>query len=162
MSVANGQIHEPHGVINTVAGQKLKPSSYDRYGPLYSKYDLDITILQELLANDNFFIRKRKRMSDQIKEVTNAVEAETKMFIHALDKLTTQESNLAEATKKVSGSVRKSANELGEGLLKVEKMADFNKLERYVGLLERAAVAFESLAELEKTGKLEKIALAIK
>jgi hypothetical protein len=162
MSISNGQIQEPHGVINTVAGQKLKPASYDRYGPLYSKYDLDITILQELLANDNFFIRKRKRMSDQIKEVTNAVEAETKMFIHALDKLTTQETNLAEATKKVSGSVRKSANELGEGLLKVEKMADFNKLERYVGLLERAAVAFESLAELEKTGKLEKIALAIK
>ena len=37
-----------------------------------------------------------------------------------------------------------------------------SRLERYVELLERAAVAMNSLAELEKTGKLEKIAGALK
>ena len=41
-------------------------------------------------------------------------------------------------------------------------MANFERLERYVELLERAAQAMSGLAELEKNGKLEKIANAIK
>ena len=41
-------------------------------------------------------------------------------------------------------------------------MANFERLERYVELLERASQAMSVLAELEKNGKLEKIANAIK
>ena len=62
----------------------------------------------------------------------------------------------------MSGDVRKAADDLASGLLKVEKQANFANLERYVSLLERAAVSMQTLAELEKTGKLEKIAGALK
>ena len=161
MNPASGAVQEPHGILNT-GNTKLKPVGHDRHGALYSKADVVQIVLHEVMQGDAYFMRKRKKVNTQIKEAVNSVDAETKMFIHAIDSLQEKEQVLSDATKKVSGSVRKAANELGEGLLKVEKMADFNKLERYVVLLERAAIAFESLAELEKTGKLEKIALAIK
>jgi len=44
----------------------------------------------------------------------------------------------------------------------VQKQADFNNLTRYVELLERAATAMTTLSELEKAGKLQKIAGALK
>ena len=44
----------------------------------------------------------------------------------------------------------------------IAEVANFERLERYVELLERAAQAMSVLAELEKNGKLEKIANAIK
>lgn len=141
---------------------RMKVAGYDREGPMFAKDDIIKVLLNDVMSGDAFFMNMRKKMNTQIKDAVNSVEEETKMFVNAIDNLRRQEHDLAESTKKVSGSVRKAANELGEGLLKVEKMADFNKLERYVALLERAALAFESLAELEKTGKLEKIALAIK
>jgi hypothetical protein len=153
-------MHEPHGVVN-FGGVKIKPAGYDKHGPLFEKTDIERIILQDVIQGTHLTM-KRKKMNNEIKEAIRSVEEETKMFTHAISNLQHQEQVLSDATKKASGSVRKSANELGEGLLRVEKMADFNKLERYVGLLERAAIAFESLAELEKTGKLEKIALAIK
>ena len=154
-------IHEPNGVLNTGV-VTLKPVGYDRHGALYATKNVVEIILQEVKHGDTYFMRMRKKVNTEIEEAVNSVEDETKMFTNALGNLQKQQDLLVEATKKASGSVRKSANELADGLLKVEKAADFNKLERYVELLERAATAFESLAELEKSGKLEKIASAIK
>jgi hypothetical protein len=51
---------------------------------------------------------------------------------------------------------------MASGLIKMEKSANFNNLERYVSLLERAASAMQTLADLEKAGKLDKIAGALK
>jgi hypothetical protein len=155
-----GAFQEPYGVMS-FGDIKIKPAGYDKLGPLFAKEDIEKIILQDVIQGTHF-ITRRKKMNDQIKEAVKSVEEETKIFTHAISNFQQQEQTLAELTKKATGSVRKSANELAEGLLKVEKMADFNKLERYVALLERAAIAFDSLAELEKTGKLEKIALAIK
>lgn len=73
-----------------------------------------------------------------------------------------RETALADLTKKVGGQVRKAGNDLAEGLAKVEKAANFDRLERYVALLERAAQAMQTLADLENSGKLERIAAAIK
>ena len=160
-SPSNGFLQEVGGAVS-FGNLQLKPVGHDKHGPLFATKDIINIILKEVIQGDAHFMAKRKRMNTQIKEAVNSVEEETKKFTHAISHLQQQEQTLAEATKRASGSVRKSANELGEGLLKVEKMADFNKLERYVELLERAAAAFDSLAELEKTGKLEKIALAIK
>jgi hypothetical protein len=71
-------------------------------------------------------------------------------------------SSMSDMTKKASGNIRKAADDLSSGLAKVEKQANFNNLERYVGLLERAATAMSTLSELEKAGRLDKIAGALK
>lgn len=148
--------------VSEIKKFKLKVSGQDKQGLYFKKSNVTMALLQEISESKQIFMRKRKKMNTQIKDAVNSVDLEIQMFETAIDNLEQKERELAELTKKTSGSVRKSANELAEGLIKVEKMADFSKLERYVGLLERAALAFDSLAELEKTGKLEKIALAIK
>ena len=148
--------------VDEIRKIKLRASGQDKHGLYFDKLNVMMVVLQEVLENRQLFMRKRKKMNTQIKDAVNSVDSEIQMFATAIVSLEQKERELAELTKKNSGSVRKSANELAEGLIKVEKMADFSKLERYVGLLERAALAFDSLAELEKTGKLEKIALAIK
>jgi hypothetical protein len=84
------------------------------------------------------------------------------MFKKSHSDLIDMAGELQESAKKASGSVRKSADDLAQGLLKVQKQADFNNLNRYVELLERAATAMTTLAELEKAGKLQKIAGALK
>ena len=101
-------------------------------------------------------------MSNQIDEATAVVNDAQKKFNHALESFMSTHQVFAESVKKTSSQVRESADKLMNGLQKVEKTADFNRLERYVDLLERAAVAMNSLAELEKQGKLEKIASALK
>ena len=51
---------------------------------------------------------------------------------------------------------------MASGLSKIEKSADMARLQGYVELLERAATAMNALADLEKSGKLEKIANSLR
>ena len=89
-------------------------------------------------------------------------ETAEKMFARNVTNLTSTTETLQANIKKVSGNVRKAADDLASGLSKVEKTANFSNLERYVLLLERAAAAMSTLAELEKDGKLIKISSALK
>ena len=72
------------------------------------------------------------------------------------------EAEIAKVCKSTSVNVRTATNHLGEGLARLEKTCNFDRLERHVELLERASVAMLSLAELEKNGRLEKIMGAMK
>lgn len=101
-------------------------------------------------------------MSTDYETASKIAEDATKMFKKNYGELVETATQLQESAKKASGSVRKSADDLAQGLLKVQKQADFNNLTRYVELLERAATAMTTLAELEKNGKLGKIAGALK
>lgn len=140
----------------------LKPVGQDSKGLKWLVQDVKTCVVNEVSTSNDFQKRSAVMVKDNIKEVVEILDNVTDLFSVSLDNLHTKQTAIEAQCKKVSSSVRDSANKLGEGLVRVEKMADFNKLERYVALLERAAIAFESLAELEKTGKLEKIALAIK
>ena len=72
------------------------------------------------------------------------------------------EANLLQDLMVKMQSLKTENIELKDKLKKVEKNANFDRLERYVLLLERAANAMHSLAELEASGKLEKIAASIR
>ena len=78
------------------------------------------------------------------------------------DKMMASEVEIAKVCKSTSVNVRTAANHLGEGLARLEKTCNFDRLERHVELLERASVAMLSLSELEKNGRLEKIMDAMK
>ena len=86
-----------------------------------------------------------------------AEETRTKMR-----ELGVKEEEFKNKAKLISGQVRSSTNEMAEGIRKIEKTANFDKMSNYIDLLERAASAFEKLAELESNGKLDKIIAAIK
>ena len=101
-------------------------------------------------------------ISTDYEKASEITETADKMFKHKISDLMVTTEELQNNIKKVSGNVRKAADDLAAGLVKVEKTANFSNLERYVNLLERAATAMSTLAELEKEGKLNKISSALK
>ena len=134
---------------------------YVRGDPRFSKETLHRNLIVEIAETDH--IQRRGRIVEKkINEVTEAVQATINAFGRSMDKLVETEQELDAKTKRVSGNIRDNAQKLADGLSRVEKLANFDRLERYVGLLERAASAMEVLSDMEKSGKLEKIASAIR
>jgi hypothetical protein len=145
-----------------VRGVGLTPAAYDKEGPKWDVRQVAIRVHQSVQLGDHF---KRKVKMTSVKDLNESQEMmdkATDMLVHAMDRFQEAEEKLAASSKKASGTVRASADKLAAGLSKIEKQADFNRLERYVLLLERAEVAMASLAELDREGKLTKIAAALK
>jgi hypothetical protein len=151
-------------VINSYAHSGvLKPDVVDAKGFGWKVETINKFAANELtLPSATHLTRRAKTMSTDYEAASKIAEDATKMFKKNYSDLIEATAELQESAKKASGSVRKSADDLAQGLLKVQKQADFNNLTRYVELLERAAAAMTALAELEKAGKLQKIAGALK
>ncbi len=91
-------------------------------------------------------------------EIANEVDVSLGVV---LDRLSDKHKRFVEASKRASGDVRDAADKLASGLQRVEKAANFDRLERLVDLLERASAAMVVLAELERDGKLDRISRAL-
>lgn len=139
----------------------LEIVGYDKEGPLFEQNNIRSVAVASIGAN-TFFKHRVIRMSKDLDKATSLVEAATQNFDIALKHMQEAEQRVTIETKKAAGRLKDSAQKIGEGIARIEKQADFNRLERYVDLLERADAAFTSLAELHTTGKLEKIASAIR
>lgn len=139
----------------------LRPQGYDRDGPLFSEMKI-ILLVENLIKNNQFFYRRIKTVSEDFKRATDLCDQMIENLSRASDRLTQTEEKLAEKAKRASGKIRTTADALAAGLAKVEKQANFDRLERYVELLERAEKAMGSLAELESSGRLEKISAALR
>lgn len=141
----------------------LNPVKRDKRGELFDSREVTKVVVNSI--NQGIYFSQRTIMSEDMKEV-QAAEAKIDAMIDAIgqriDRLNMVEGDLSKKTKAIGGNVRDSAEKLAQGLAKVEKAANFDRLERMVNLLERAAAAMSTLAELEKGGKLERIATAIK
>lgn len=62
----------------------------------------------------------------------------------------------------VSRNVRQASESLGQGLARIEKTANLDKLERHANTLERIVDSLKYLSEMESAGKLDKIAAVLK
>lgn len=135
----------------------------DKHGPAFSLKSVVNSIATELQHPAGTYItRGAKAVSIDLNNAVETLTEAERVFSKAVDSYQAKANALSTIAKKCSGDVRKAADDLASGLTKVEKTANFNNLERYVGLLERAATAMQTLAELEKAGKLDKIAGALK
>jgi len=142
---------------------QTKPDVVDRNGPGWSVERINTAIATEMASDTGTYLtRKAKMVATDYEKASEISETAEKMFKHKVSNLMVTTEELQANIKKVSGNVRKSADDLASGLAKVEKTANFANLERYVNLLERAATAMSTLAELEKDGKLDKISTALK
>ena len=140
----------------------LPPDGMDSKGAFWKQETINKFTVEVIGTSNKFQNTRAMKMSEKINEAVEVIDDVNALLTKATRKLTETETQLSESAKRASGNVRNAANDLANGLIKLEKTADFNRLERYVELLERAALAISQLAELEKTGKLEKIAMAIK
>lgn len=136
-------------------------AGFDKDGPLYHSGTIRKNLIKDI-NNGNHIKRRDKNMTNDIDSAADIVNKSYERFDFSLNKLMDKQAESAEAVKKASGKVRDSTQKLSDGLSKIEKLANFDRLEKYVLLLERAEVAISSLAELEKSGKLEKIASAVR
>ena len=142
---------------------QFKPDRIDKHGPGWSVGRVNKAIADELTAESGTYItRTAKMISTDYEKASEIAETAEKMFKRNVSNLMDTTEELQTNIKKVSGNVRKAADDLASGLFKMEKTANFSNLERYVTLLERAATALATLAELEKEGKLGKITTALK
>jgi hypothetical protein len=142
---------------------ELKPFGFDKNGPYWRAEDVNNLVERSINAeNSTYFKSVAQDVNKGFVKAAELIDAQQKLFDNSLNHLTKTTENLKTQIKKVSGDVRKASDDLASGLLKVEKQANFANLERYVSLLERAASSMQSLAELEKTGKLQKISEALK
>ena len=103
-----------------------------------------------------------KSLTEKHREIEEAISSWYERLNLHRDKMMASEVEIAKVCKSTSVNVRTAANHLGEGLARLEKTCNFDRLERHVELLERASVAMLSLSELEKNGRLEKIMDAMK
>lgn len=135
-------------------------AGYDRNGPLIRR-DLTNKIVADDINLGNYLQRTVKEMTTDFEKASQTLNEATDLFNASLSNMLAKQREISEVSKRVSGDVRKAANDLAQGLAKVDKTANFDRLERNVATLERAAAALEVLATLESTGKLDKIMKAI-
>jgi len=141
----------------------LIPVAFSRGEPMFSHQQVNTLLSNESNSEDNAFVaRNAKTASNNFKTAEESLTNAEKMFESSTQKFLKTSERLNAEVKKTAGFLKKSGDDLASGLARVEKQANFSNLERYVTLLERAAAAMQSLAELEKSGKLEKIAGALK
>tara|TARA_R110000868_G_scaffold215445_2_gene465612 strand:- start:527 stop:985 length:459 start_codon:yes stop_codon:yes gene_type:complete len=145
--------------ITTLDG--IFPVRQDKKGLMWLQSDVFKSVVTHIQTH-HYFKRRAKIMTKDLEEATNLINESTSFLEVSIEKLLKTENDLMDKSKKVSGSVRKSAHDLMTGMAAIEKMANFDKLERYVMLLERTASAMTILSELDKNGKLEKLMTVIK
>lgn len=140
----------------------LKPVKQDRDGPLYSNLEALTMVANYINAETHYFQRRAKDMNTDFSKAQSTTEEAIELFARSLSRLSAAEKQVSESTKKAAGSVRKSANELGDTMQRLLKTADIDRLERYATVLERMATAMQALATLEIDGKLDRIVSAIR
>lgn len=140
---------------------RLQVAARDKYGPIFKIKDVT-QMCMNMIVNEQFFERHRKTMTTDAEIAIEKTEKVTKEFSESLDRFLAVEKRFADQSKRASGAIRDAGEKLANGLTRIEKAANFDRLERYVDLLERAATAMTVLADLEASGKLDKIAGAIR
>ena len=140
----------------------LHPVKIDRHGPAYHPRDVMRVVAADIVSGNYFERRIKYDMTPDYEKATQIAKDAEDLFFKQEQKMMTAMRGMQEAAKKASGGIRDAAENLRSGMERIEKQANFHNLERYVGLLERAASAMQTLADLEKTGKLDKIAGALK
>jgi hypothetical protein len=138
------------------------PSYTDERGKTVFKIKELLPVLVGDINTSNHFERRVKTMNTDIEKANESANEALAIFENSIVKVIRKQEEISNSAKKVSGNLRQSANELAEGLIKLEKSANFQNLEKYTELLERCAKSLSVLAELQKNGLLEKISIAIK
>lgn len=126
-----------------------------------------VDVAEKTIANcieyeDEFFSKVADIEYKQVVRAKDKIEQVLRVIYDSTGELRKAEAELVKGSRQAIGNVKDAAEKLSSGLQRVEKAANFDRLERYVELLERAALAMSTLGDLEKSGRLEKIALAIR
>lgn len=145
----------------TANGHLPKPEKTSRNQGLFN-HELTMAAIAADCAEGTHISRRAKSAVVDLEKAAEVCDEGIVMFDKVHRRLMAAQESISTATRAVSTNVRKAANEIGEGVQRIERMANFQTLEARVVLLERAAAAMKTLADLEREGRLAKVIAAMK
>ena len=117
------------------------------------------------IVNNNpelFFQQKARNIMKEIKNATDIMDKAIEHFDKSYQRFQLLETAIQKDIKTKAGDIKAAEEKLMQGLARIEKAANFDRLQQYVSLIERASSAMTLLADLQKDGRLDKIATAIR
>jgi exonuclease VII large subunit len=143
--------------------EELRAVKFERGEARYLPHDVNLRV--SILINaeqSNYFYQRTKKMSNDLDNARDLIDQHVIALDQAIEHMIKREKQLTESSKLTSGKLRDSVQKLSDGLARVEKVANFDRLERYADMLERIERSLSSLAEMEKSGLLAKISSSLK
>lgn len=139
----------------------LDPVKTVRGTPMFDSIKV-YKIMYRDISVDNFFNKRVKKMNNDLNKANAKVDSYVENITKNMDRLVNKEDDFLKVTKRVSSNIRKNSENMSTGIGRIKDAANFEELERYTNILERFVVALDTLANIEKQGKLDKIIASIK
>jgi len=141
----------------------LQPDIMQRNNPLWSHKKVVQACAKMVSINPELYFKQKAR--NIMKEMTNATDIMDKAIEHfdkSYQRFQLLETAIQKDIKTKAGDIKGAEEKLMQGLARIEKAANFDRLQQYVSLIERASSAMKILADLESDGRLGRIATAIR
>jgi len=139
------------------------PDKVIKNDPLWTGESVTKALAKIVNNNPELYFNQKER--NIMKEITNATDIMDKAIEHfdkSYKRFELIETAMQKNIKTKAGDIKAAEEKLMQGLARIEKAANFDRLQQYVTLIERASSAMKILADLETEGRLDKIATAIR
>lgn len=131
-------------------------------GEVFAKKDTVFTAIAENINTGNHLQRQANhRVTPDFKAAAETIEAMVDHLEETQSRMLKGMDAIAKGATDASRKARSSASEMAALLEKINRGANYERLERNVALLERTAAAMQTLAELEKSGHLARVMRAL-
>jgi hypothetical protein len=139
------------------------PDKVIKSDPLWTGESVTKALAKIVNNNPELYFNQKER--NIMKEITNATDIMDKAIEHfdkSYKRFELIETAMQKNIKTKAGDIKAAEEKLMQGLARIERAANFDRLQQYVTLIERASSAMKILADLETEGRLDKIATAIR
>ena len=139
------------------------PDKVIKNDPLWTGESVTKALAKIVNNNPKLYFNQKER--NIMKEITNATDIMNKAIEHfdkSYKRFELIETAMQKNIRTKAGDIKAAEEKLMQGLARIEKAANFDRLQQYVSLIERASSAMKILADLETEGRLDKIATAIR
>lgn len=146
---------------------KLTPHVIDRNGEGYLQSDVTKLIINEVItgipsySTQPYFKREFKNMNKELETAGQAFDDAFKIVSDKYLAFNDKTKEVKALTKKTGGEIRSAANDVAVSIEKIDKLADFAKLERMADTLERIAGALTTLSAIDENGSLSGVIQSI-
>ena len=139
------------------------PDVIVRNDPLWTRKSVAKALTTIVINNPELFFQQEARnIMKEIKNATDIMDKAIEHFDKSYQRFQLLETAIQKDIKTKAGDIKAAEEKLMQGLARIEKAANFDRLQQYVSLTERASSAMTLLADLQKDGRLDKIATAIR
>jgi len=139
------------------------PDKVIKNDPLWTGESVTKALAKIVNNNPELYFNQKER--NIMKEITNATDIMDKAIEHfdkSYKRFELIETAMQKNIKTKAGDIKAAEEKLMQGLARIERAANFDRLQQYMTLIERASSAMKILADLETEGRLDKIATAIR